>query len=334
MHLIVSNRQGELIHLKELQPAGMKLVKPVALEKKDFIPLPAGTVIKPLFGRVPMGYDPDLQKSIRLHDYRGERVFPVSAILPESALQNYRSAYTLELDARRLEPANYTAVGGNEDKIFSAALQLPAPSTTRLDISVEESVQQNEKIAVHLQDDPEHIVVFHSLSELSSELGSIFEKLLNKLEEEKDQCYMVCSAKVLAENPQWKKRFKRISLTANSLQPQFYNRFHSSTKEAFEVMSKQLEILAAESKAALAYQTFPGLTDHPMEMAALTKAIETYNIDHLQVNNIACDPDWYVEELALFRQHRQMLGMQEWWSELNSLDIEIHTVTQHVSTGV
>jgi len=312
----------------------MKLVKPVALEKKDFIPLPEGTVIKPLFGRVPMGYDPDLQKSIRLHDYHGERVFPVSAILPESALQNYRSAYTLELDARRLEPANYTAVGGNEDNIFSAALKLPTPAATRLDISINESVPQNEKVAAHLQDDPKHIVVFHSLSEQTSEPGSTFEKLLTTLEEKKGQCFMVCSAKMLAENPRWIKQFKRIFLTANSLQPQFYNRFHSSTEEAFEVLSKQLEILAAESKAALAYQAFPGLTDHPLEMAAITKAIETYSIDHLQVNNIACDPDWYVEELALFRQHRQMLGMQEWWSELNSLNIEIHTVAQRVNTGV
>lgn|GEM_PF-4400569 len=305
IRLVVSTTSGKRIEVNEFNPAGMSLVKPVSPPPSAFIPIPEGTKITTLQGRVPMAFDPDLQKSIRLHEYDGERIQPVAAILPPGYLQLYRPAYTAELDARRLPPAGYSLLGANDSGYVVAAISLQQEAQiirvyeTDEEDEIEQNIQQvkeNENSRLYLA--------------LTSEKGvDIAAKFGSELEPNK--LILSSRADLLAKHPATVKFFDSVYVEVNSFQSAFYERFQPSQsmslQEALE-FSSSLDT----AQAGICYQVFPGLTDHPLEMVAMKDTLHKYDKLAVRLQNLPCDPEWYIEELALTRQHRQMVGITEW----------------------
>ena len=56
------------------------------------------------------------------------------------------------------------------------------------------------------------------------------------------------------------------------------------------------------------YLSFPGVTDHAEEFAALANLIETSDLNMIQWRNLNIDPDWYVESIGL-REPSAFWGM-------------------------
>jgi hypothetical protein len=63
---------------------------------------------------------------------------------------------------------------------------------------------------------------------------------------------------------------------------------------------------------------FPGLTDHPTEIAALERLIDTVKIDMIQARNLNMDPEWYIAELGLGRLRRTPLGIRAWITRIQN----------------
>jgi hypothetical protein len=62
---------------------------------------------------------------------------------------------------------------------------------------------------------------------------------------------------------------------------------------------------------------FPGFTDQPAEVDALSGLIRATGLNMVQTRNLNMDPDWYVSELGL-TEDEPGLGMREWVLRLRS----------------
>ena len=119
---------------------------------------------------------------------------------------------------------------------------------------------------------------------------------------------------MLAANPSALQLFGSVFTEVNSFQDEFYSRFQPSDSmplgEALDFSTN-----LSNPKSGICYQVFPGLTDHPLEIAAMKNTLQKLGDVAIKLLNLPCDPEWYIEELALLRQHRQMIGMSEWLKE-------------------
>lgn len=119
--MVVSDGLGSFDEMQGIYMAAMNFVRPENAAEADLIELPPGSKLVDLAGRVPIGYDPDLEKFIQLREYNGNRVYPVAAILPGSYLQICRPAYTTVLDAPRLGEHSLAPVGKIGKKYYTTA---------------------------------------------------------------------------------------------------------------------------------------------------------------------------------------------------------------------
>ncbi len=111
----------------------------------------------------------------------------------------------------------------------------------------------------------------------------------------------------------------RIVIRLNSLQEEYFQKLHQPNNMLFKNVMESIET-AGQSPAELVlhYDVFPGLTDHPEEIHALSHALRTQQIAALRPVNLNIDPDWYVDELRLFNLSREQIGMTAWLDEIRS----------------
>jgi pyruvate-formate lyase-activating enzyme len=91
-----------------------------------------------------------------------------------------------------------------------------------------------------------------------------------------------------------------IRVSLNSAQPQFYARYYRPRLYSFEDVAAS--ILIAHERGlftSINYLTFPGLSDSPHEIEALTGLIDRCGIDMIQWRNLNIDPDGYCNAIAL-----------------------------------
>ena len=123
--LVVSDGSGSIFEIPGIQMAGMVLSEPVKPQRSSLIPLPYGSDLFELPGRVPIGYHVKKKRFIEVREYEGNPVYAVAAFMAPAHVQCYRSAYrTTTRQTPRLPLYSYSAVGWLKDDFVVAGLRI------------------------------------------------------------------------------------------------------------------------------------------------------------------------------------------------------------------
>jgi len=109
----------------------------------------------------------------------------------------------------------------------------------------------------------------------------------------------------------------RVSL--NSAREELYTAYYRPQNYSFADVVESIMVMRRYHKwISLNYFIFPGLTDNPDELAALTKLVLDFKIDYIQMRNLNIDPEWYIEELNLAAQPHHAIGILKWQQQLKA----------------
>jgi pyruvate-formate lyase-activating enzyme len=104
-----------------------------------------------------------------------------------------------------------------------------------------------------------------------------------------------------------------IRVSMNSSQPDFYHRYFSPKGYDFNDVLHSISVMAAARRwISLNYFIFPGLTDHPDEIAQLLPLLKKLCVQCIQMRNLNIDPEWYIEHLQLYDMAPHALGIKKW----------------------
>jgi pyruvate-formate lyase-activating enzyme len=91
-----------------------------------------------------------------------------------------------------------------------------------------------------------------------------------------------------------------IRVSLNSAQPEIYARYYRPRLYSFDHVAESIRISRQRGCfTSINYLTFPGLTDSPAEVEALSTLIERTDLNMIQWRNLNIDPDSYVEVIGL-----------------------------------
>jgi wyosine [tRNA(Phe)-imidazoG37] synthetase (radical SAM superfamily) len=124
--LVYADMNGNITEFPSLHTAGMSAGQFLLPEKKDFIPLPEGSELFVLPGRLPIGLDPDSGEPLLLEDNPfkpGEPIQAVAAFMSPAHTAVLNSAYQTQEKAPRLPLFAYTAVGWYNDRFWTTAFR-------------------------------------------------------------------------------------------------------------------------------------------------------------------------------------------------------------------
>jgi len=120
--LLVSSVDGEIIDCPEFAMAGCTGAN--AEFPDHLIPLPEGSTLYTLPGRLPVGFDEKTGEIVVLENYLGEPVQAVAAFVAPAYTQLMRPAFKRTEDAPLLPLFCYTAVGWKDDKFWVPAVRI------------------------------------------------------------------------------------------------------------------------------------------------------------------------------------------------------------------
>jgi molybdenum cofactor biosynthesis enzyme MoaA len=104
-----------------------------------------------------------------------------------------------------------------------------------------------------------------------------------------------------------------IRVSMNSAQPSLYHKYFSPRQYGFDDVLQSIRIMAGHGRwISLNYFIFPGLTDHPDEIACLLPLLKNLQIDFIQMRNLNIDPEWYIETLELQGRAQESIGLKTW----------------------
>jgi pyruvate-formate lyase-activating enzyme len=124
--LLIADSQGRIIEFPELQMAGMSNGKYFRPEPEDLIPLPSGSELFALPGRLPVGWDRVSDEAVLLTENpydQGSPVQAVAAFMAPAHTAVFTSSYQSEPGAQPLPLFAYTAVGWYKDRFWVAAFR-------------------------------------------------------------------------------------------------------------------------------------------------------------------------------------------------------------------
>ncbi|MDZ7373419.1 MAG: radical SAM protein [candidate division KSB1 bacterium] len=123
-HLIVADAAGTILEVPELLMAGMGIRCVHLPAPEELIPLPFGSNLYVLPGRIPIGYDPDRDELVEVPEYAGRPVQAVAAFMAPAHTWIYRAAYRKTADAPVLPLFAYAAVGWQEGDYWVAGVRV------------------------------------------------------------------------------------------------------------------------------------------------------------------------------------------------------------------
>ena len=104
-----------------------------------------------------------------------------------------------------------------------------------------------------------------------------------------------------------------IRISLNSAQTDDYAAYYRPRDYGFADVLESAKIARRFNRwASINYFVFPGLTDHPAEIAALERLIEQTRINMIQTRNMNIDPEWYGEMLRLAERGGGQIGIPAW----------------------
>jgi len=124
--LVYADAQGNITDFQDLHAAGMSAGSFLPPSKNDFIPLPEGSELFVLPGRLPIGCDKDSGEPLVLEEdpYNpGEKIQAVAAFMSPAHTAVLNSAYQTTDKAPRLPLFAYTALGWYQDQFWTTAFR-------------------------------------------------------------------------------------------------------------------------------------------------------------------------------------------------------------------
>jgi len=125
-NLVVSDPDGRVFEIPELEMAGRSLNRLVRPSSEDLISLPHGSALFGLPGRSAIGYDRRRKRFVTLEQYRGQSVQAVGAFMAPAHSQILTAACARQAGAPRLPLFAYTAAGWHEGHFVAAGLRVDA----------------------------------------------------------------------------------------------------------------------------------------------------------------------------------------------------------------
>jgi pyruvate-formate lyase-activating enzyme len=161
--LVFADETGSIIDFPDLEMAGSTAGRSVRLQEGDWIPMPAGSELFQLPGRLPVGYDPSTAsfRVVECNPYAGSSdIRAVAAFIAPAHTQLYSTAYKSVRGAAVLPLFAYTAVGWLDDGFVVSAVRIdedPRQDSDRFDpIEIETSARRmmkqhgNNRLIQHL----------------------------------------------------------------------------------------------------------------------------------------------------------------------------------------
>ncbi|RMH95456.1 MAG: hypothetical protein D6681_13200 [Calditrichaeota bacterium] len=320
--------------------SAMNLIKPVAPPVEELIPLPENTQVLPLPGRIPIGFSG--RKSVLLREFHKRTVYPVGAVLPPGYLATLRPAYATQLDAPFLPFRGYAAVGKLDNRRVVSAYAPPfvqPPSMPEYFLPLDPGPFGSTPDGSGMFPEPDMPRAGEGgLSLMLS--GNFFHRedagsVLGRVREHSGGNVRVY---LIAPTPQavrrlWEVGLKEIRPVFPSAQPTCYNRLFEKSGRDFSTLKKSLTALQQfEGNLEIGYGVFPGLTDHPTEIAAFRHLVSTFGITRVYLFNWPADPDRFVDRLHLFQLPRTHLGIRRWAEEIRGALPGVELVHTGLST--
>jgi molybdenum cofactor biosynthesis enzyme MoaA len=104
-----------------------------------------------------------------------------------------------------------------------------------------------------------------------------------------------------------------IRVSLNSAQRSLYTTYYNPRNYTFDDVLESMRIVRKfDCWISINYLVFPGLTDHPEEVAALETIVEETGINMIQARNMNIDPDWYIDILSLYDLSADAMGVRAW----------------------
>ncbi|MCG2715876.1 MAG: radical SAM protein, partial [Candidatus Marinimicrobia bacterium] len=158
--LIVSDGCGNVVDIEEYNAVGMSGNRIVDIPPDEWIPLPNGSQLMELPGRLPVGRDRDSGEIITLETDGSEKVVAVAAFVAPAYTIGYHTAWETLPEAPVLPLYAYTAVGWHHGQFYVPALRIDGsirqdPSqfnTNRINKAAETVLQKypDNRLASHL----------------------------------------------------------------------------------------------------------------------------------------------------------------------------------------
>lgn len=108
----------------------------------------------------------------------------------------------------------------------------------------------------------------------------------------------------------------RVSL--NSAQEHYHHKYYRPQNFTFLDVCNSIQVMKEANKfVSLNYFILPGFTDSTDEFAALSKLLNTFQPDRIQLRNLNMDPEWYLQTIG-FDTPKHSMGMQNWIKQINN----------------
>lgn len=122
--LVVSDGKGNVFELEEYQALGISGEKIVSIPPEEWLPLPEGSQLMELPGRLPVGLQRSTGAIATLTGERGEQLLAVAAFVAPAYTIFYHAAWETLARAQRLPLYAYTAVGWADGRFYVPALRI------------------------------------------------------------------------------------------------------------------------------------------------------------------------------------------------------------------
>ncbi len=159
--LVYADAQGNIKDFPDLHAAGMSGGNFKLPDKKDFIPLPEGSELFVLPGRLPVGCDVATGEALLVEEdpFSGETIQAVAAFMSPAHTAILISAYQTTENAPRLPLFAYTAIGWYDDRFWTTAFR--SDNDIRQDCAQFNQDEINSKTAKKLRQNKNNRLIQH-----------------------------------------------------------------------------------------------------------------------------------------------------------------------------
>lgn len=122
--LVVSDGKGHVFELEEYQALGVSGENIVEIPPAEWIPLPEGSQLMELPGRLPVAKDRQTGEVVTLTETGDDKALAVSAFVAPAYTVFYHAAWEKQARARRLSLYAYSAVGWHDGSFYVPAMRI------------------------------------------------------------------------------------------------------------------------------------------------------------------------------------------------------------------
>ena len=122
--MCASDGCGNVFEIPDFSATGMRIREPVLPERYEWIPMPPGSSLMELPGRIPIGYDSAGKRFVPVVETRGRPVTAVAVFAAPAHTQLYMAAYQTSPGAPRLPLFAYSPAGWRDGRFWTTAVRV------------------------------------------------------------------------------------------------------------------------------------------------------------------------------------------------------------------